>query len=140
MSHVSSMLAAAEGGTVTTVLTVYVACISVFCLYLMLFWGVYRKAGRPTWVAFVPLLNVVEMVKLLKMPAWWLSLFLVPIVNVFMFLELAYRLSKAFGYGWGLTLATMVIPYVVGPYLSLSSAVFDVARIPVGGKRGPALP
>lgn len=129
-------LAAADTSPLSTALQAYAVCIAVFCIYLMLFWGVYRKAGKPTWVAFVPVLNVIEMVRLLRMPTWWIWLFLVPVVNLFMFLELAHRIARAFGYGWGLTLATMVVPYLVGPFLSLTSAEYRAERIP--GAVGPA--
>ncbi len=73
-------------------------------LILVAGWKLYAKAGQPGWLAIVPILNVLGMLKIAKRPLWWIVLLLIPIVNVVVLVILMSDISKAFGHGFGMTL------------------------------------
>lgn len=57
-----------------------------------------KKAGhRNSWTAFVPIWNVVELLKLTGRPAWWIVLFFIPLINFFVGIGLMVDVAKSFG-------------------------------------------
>jgi len=56
-----------------------------------------NKAGKIGWKAFVPILNIIEVLKLIGRPLWWTALFFVPIINVIVAISVAIDLYKTFG-------------------------------------------
>lgn len=56
-----------------------------------------NKAGKIGWKAFVPILNIIEILKLIGRPLWWTVLFFVPIINVIVAISIAIDLYKTFG-------------------------------------------
>lgn len=75
-----------------------------FVLVLVAGWKMYEKASQPGWVAIIPILNLLGMVKIVHRPWWWLLLLLIPVANIVVFAILMNDLSKAFGRGFGTTL------------------------------------
>lgn len=60
-------------------------------------WGVFSKAGRPGWAAIIPFYNLYVLLKVAGRPGWWLVLFLIPLVNIVIWLMVALDMAKAFG-------------------------------------------
>ncbi|MGO9232444.1 MAG: DUF5684 domain-containing protein [Bryobacteraceae bacterium] len=60
-------------------------------------WKVFVKAGQPGWAALIPFYNIYILLKIVGRPAWWLVLFLIPLVNLVILLLVAIDLAKAFG-------------------------------------------
>jgi hypothetical protein len=58
---------------------------------------VFTKAGHPGWAILVPFYNAYILLKIAGRPAWWLVLFLVPLVNFVMALIISIDIAKAFG-------------------------------------------
>ena len=71
-------------------------------------WRILAKAGRPGWLALVPVYNAVAICRVAGKPGWWVVLFVVPIVNVILCLTLGVAIANAFGkrprFGLGLGL------------------------------------
>lgn len=65
-------------------------------VYFATWFKIFEKAGEESWKGFVPFLNIVVWLKLLKRPWWWLFLLLVPGVNLLMLVVLNVETSKAF--------------------------------------------
>jgi hypothetical protein len=78
------------GGMMLFSLAIAVICIAAF-------WKVFTKAGQPGWAAIIPIYNVYIMLKIVGRPAWWLILFLIPVVNVAMAIIIAMDMAKSFG-------------------------------------------
>jgi len=86
----------------------------VNCVVLVVGWGVggfiqgkiFEKAGKPMWIGWVPIYNLITMLEIVGRPIWWVVLFFIPLVNLVVALLLAIDLAKAFGkdllYGIGL--------------------------------------
>ena len=57
----------------------------------------YQKAGIAVWKAFVPFLNIYELMKVINRPKWWMIFVYIPIVNLLMIPVLWVQLLKVFG-------------------------------------------
>lgn len=60
-------------------------------------WKVFAKAGEPGWAIIIPFFNIYIMLKIVGRPAWWLVLYLIPVVNFVIALIVAIDLAKSFG-------------------------------------------
>ena len=84
-------LGALFGGTT---MLVFLA-IAVVCIVGM--WKVFTKAGQPGWGVLIPIFNLYLLLKIAGRPAWWLILYLIPLVNVIVSLIVAIDIAKSFG-------------------------------------------
>lgn len=73
-------------------LTVMAICV----IYLIAFWKIFVKAGRPGWAAIIPFYNMYVLLKIVGRPGWWLILFFIPIVNVVISIIVSLNLAKSF--------------------------------------------
>ncbi len=53
------------------------------------FYGIFTKAGEKGWKAFIPVYNFYIWLKILKKPAWWTIIFLIPGVGYMMTMVMA---------------------------------------------------
>ncbi len=58
--------------------------------------GIFRKAGKQGWEAFIPGFNLWVWLKLVERPWWWIILLLIPGVNIMMFLVLVFLTLRNF--------------------------------------------
>ena len=81
-------------------------------------WKVFEKAGKPGWAALVPIYNIIVLLEIAGKPAWWLVLFLIPLVNVavafIVMIEIAKRFQKSAAFGVGLALLGPVFYPILG--------------------------
>ncbi len=90
---VSGVYAAIFSGTgITFSLVVYV-------IIAIALWRVFAKAEVPGILAFVPIVNVIFLVKVAGMSGWLALLYLIPIVNIIFSIVVAVKLGKNFGKG-----------------------------------------
>jgi hypothetical protein len=94
------------------------ACAVAVALWAAGAWRMLAKAGKPGWVALVPVYNLVAICRIAGKPGWWVALFAVPVVNVIIHLTLGLAIANAFGkrarFGLGLGLwATQPVFYVL---------------------------
>lgn len=71
-----------------------------------------KKAGRTdSWMAWIPILNLVLMIQIAGKPWWWIFLFIIPIVNIilafYIWIEIAKKMGKPGWYG-----VLMIVPFV----------------------------
>lgn len=80
--------------------------IGLYLFFGWLFYRIARNAGQRenAWWAFVPILNVLLIIKSAQKPLWWFLLMLVPIVNLIVFAVLMWQVAERCGKGglWGL--------------------------------------
>lgn len=82
-----------------------------------------KKANTPGgWMAWIPILNAYLMCKIAGKPGWWLILFLIPIVNLVVFILVAIELAKAVGKPvWaGVLLIIPVVNFFAWGYLAFA--------------------
>ncbi len=92
------------------------------------FWKIAEKAKEePKWFAFIPILNIVLLLKIAKKPLWWLILFLLPIVNIVAIIAAMMAICERFGLNkwWGLVAILSPFNLVLLLYLA-----FDTKMMP----------
>ncbi|MCL4265429.1 MAG: signal peptidase I [Anaerolineae bacterium] len=103
---------------------------SFFSLALYIFfaaglWKTLAKAGEPGWAAIIPVLNWYFMVKISGRPGWWMILFLVPILNIVIWLMVALDTAYAFGKTTLTGILLFFLPWVMYPVLGFSDATYQ---------------
>ncbi|QIG38601.1 FHA domain-containing protein [Microbacterium sp. 4R-513] len=73
--------------------------------------AVFRKSGEAGWKAWVPILNIVVLLRLGGLSGWLVLLFIIPILGWICLIIAVYRINVAFGHGGGMTvLAWFLFP------------------------------
>src|SRR5713226_5129795 len=70
---------------------------AIMVLGIAAMWKVFTKAGQPGWACIIPIYNLYVLCKIAGRPGWWLILFLIPFVNIIIFIILQVRLAERFG-------------------------------------------
>lgn len=79
---------------------------------------IYKKAGKPSISAIVPIWSQIVMFQIVDKPAWYIVLLLIPIVNVVILIQAYILLAKKFGKGTGFGIAMIFLPMIFIPLLS----------------------
>lgn len=84
--------------------------------------GMFKKAGRKSWEAFIPVYSTVVLFRIAGMSGWMVLLLLVPVANLVALIFLAINLAKVFGQSAGVAVLTFLFSTIMYFYLSFSSA------------------
>lgn len=76
-----------------------ITIVLVYLLQAIALWKVLDKAGQPGWVAFIPIANLLFVIRSVQRPWWWLLLMFIPVVNIVLAIVIAIDLAAAFGRG-----------------------------------------
>ena len=104
-----------------------------FVLLLVAGWKVYAKAGQHGWVALIPIINVLGLLKIVHRPWWWILLMLIPFVNFVIWIILMVDLAKAFGHGVGMTLLLVILTGIGYLVLGFGSSQYQLEKDPLFG-------
>ncbi len=96
-------------------------------------WKVYVKAGKPGWGVLIPIYNVFLFIDIAGRPAWWFFLLLIPVVNVVVCVILALDVAKKFGKGTGFGIGLILLGVIFYPILGFGDAQYEG-----GGGASPA--
>jgi len=125
----AAVLATVNGGLIFVLIVVFYV---IGALPMM---GVFNKAGKPGWAAFVPIYNYLVLLEVIGRPWWWLLLLLlgvIPFVGWIAVLVITvivmYDLSRSFGHGGGFTVGLVLLSWIFLMILWLGSSAY----------RGPA--
>ncbi|MDR1724809.1 MAG: S26 family signal peptidase [Bacteroidales bacterium] len=85
------------------------------------FAAIFKKAGINFWWAIIPIVNIWFLVKIIGKKYWWFIYFLIPCINIFVFLLAIVEIAKCFKkYGLGFQLLSVLFPFIILPYLGFS--------------------
>jgi len=79
-------------------------------------WKFYKKAGVDAWKAFVPFLNIYELMGIIAYPKWWMIFVYIPIVNLLMIPTLWVQILASFGKETGKDKALAI--FTLGAYVA----------------------
>ncbi len=139
-------LLASSGGGAGGVALIYVAG---YALGTLPIWGVLKKAGpngAPAWAGFVPVYNVMIVLKMVGRPqkyAWFLLLYLIPVLGwialVVLSIIVLNDVSKAFGHGSWFTVGLVLLSVIFWYVLWLGSSQYRGPAVTkgFGGSYGP---
>lgn len=112
----------ASSGGVAGGLFGLVIMLAFFGVMVASMWKVFAKAGQPGWASLVPIYNLVTMLKIAGLPAWYLVLFCVPVVNFYALYATTAGMAKNFrkssGFGFGL----LFLGFIFFPLLAFSDS------------------
>ncbi len=60
-------------------------------------WKIFEKAGQPKWAGFIPVYNLLIMLRVIKKPWWWILILIIPGVNFLLIIVMHIELVRAFG-------------------------------------------
>ena len=91
--------------------------LAVFLLLVASAWRMYTKAGQAGWIAFVPILNLFGLLKMIGKPFWWILLYippLTPFTHFVVTVMVARRFGKSALFGVGLYFLPMFFLPMIG--------------------------
>ncbi len=123
---------AAAAGAMVGSLLVFVVSFLIAGFALM---GMFRKAGEPTWAAFVPLYNIIVLLRISGLSPWLVILAFIPVANIVVAVLLSINVAKVFGKGAGTAVLLFFFSTIVYFVLSYGNARYlgrEAARHPLG--------
>jgi hypothetical protein len=87
-------------------------------------WIVFSKAGRPGWAAIIPIYNLWVLLKIVGRPGWWIILFIIPLINLVIWIIVALDLARSFNKGTGFALGLIFFNWIFVPILAFGSAQY----------------
>ena len=105
MVHV---LAANTGATVFGI----ILGVAIYIFFAIGWYAIFKKAGQPGWAAFVPIYNLLIILKIIGREWWWIFLLLIPSVSFIIWIVMMYDMSKSFGHGIGITIGLILLPFI----------------------------
>lgn len=131
--YYSSQPTGAEAGIVAALFGFYLLFIVVvYIVHAFLLGMVFKKAGIPTWKAWVPIYNSWILLELGGQPGWWILLAFVPFINivaaVFMIIAMYHIGLKFQKEGWFVLLA-IIVPTVWLAWLAFDKSTWQGQRV-----------
>ncbi|UMB61632.1 signal peptidase I [Lutibacter sp. A80] len=90
-------------------------------------WKLYKKAGRKSWEAIIPIYNAIVLMKILKRPTWWVLLLFIPIINLLMFPVIWVETIRS--YGKYKTLDSILAVVTLGFYIFYLNYIENVTYV-----------
>jgi hypothetical protein len=95
----------ADAGTTAALVPLFVIAIGLVAYEVYCYWRIFEKAGRPGWLAIIPIVNFVVLLRIIGRSPLWLLVLLIPGVDLafafFFFIWVNWDLGKSFGKGIG---------------------------------------
>jgi uncharacterized membrane protein len=113
------MLLGSSGAGVGIGVVIYIA---VIVFEIAALWLVFTKASEAGWKAIIPIWNTLIVLKISGRPWWWIILFIIPIVNIIVYIILYYNLAKSFAKGAGFAVGLIILPFIFIPILGFGSS------------------
>lgn len=102
-------------------------------LILVAGWKMYVKAGQQGWVAIIPIINILGLLKIVHRPWWWILLLIIPFVGFVVGIILMVDLAKAFGHGVGMALLLVFLTAIGFLVLGFGSSQYQLEKDPLFG-------
>lgn len=80
-----------------TILQWFIFFITVQLIHFGGSWKLYKKAGRKSWEALIPVYNAVVLMQIIRRPKWWVVLLFIPIINLMIFPVVWVETLRSFG-------------------------------------------
>ncbi len=95
--------------------------LAIYVYYAVAFMTIAKKTGTENaWMAWVPILNLWLMVQIAEKEAWWIILFLIPVLNLVAAIVVTMAIAERVGKPswWGILIIVPVVGLVVPGYLA----------------------
>jgi len=102
---------------------------AVFIAVIASGWKTFAKAGQPGWAVIIPIYNIYVLTQIAGRPAWWLLLFLIPIVNVVIAIVMSIDVARKFGQSTGFGVGLALLGFIFWPILGFGNATYQSGAI-----------
>jgi hypothetical protein len=113
-----------SGQTVLLSVLVYLLYSAPWCL-------VFTKAGKRWWVALLPVINLLVIMRIAGRPWWWVLIRLGPLVGIAFWVVVCLDVSERFGHGVPVTIGLVFLPFVFAIWLGLGPDAYVRQRASV---------
>ncbi|HOJ03728.1 MAG TPA: DUF5684 domain-containing protein [Bacteroidota bacterium] len=97
----------------------------IVAFFVVCYWKLYTKAGKPGWAAIVPIYNIIVLLEIVGKPVWWFILMLIPCVNIVVAILVSLELAKVFGKDTGFAIGLILLPFIFIPILAFGDAEYQ---------------
>jgi len=136
MNHYHDVLSLAQGAGGAAEMFMAIIWVAICLLSLVGMALTFAKAGKPGWGVLIPIYNIVLLLQIAGRPVWWIFLFLIPVVNVVIFVVVSVDIAGAFGKGPGFGLGLAFLGFLFFPILGFGDAEYD--QLTVTGTARPS--
>lgn len=116
------------GATIAIILGMFVLLALVYVVVALLTGRIFKKAGIPSWIAWVPFYNQWKMLELGGQQGFWAVLAIIPLVQyasiVFMFIAM-YNIGLKLGKSGSFVLWAIFFPYVWYIWLAVDQSTWN---------------
>jgi hypothetical protein len=88
-------------------------------------WKVFTKANESGWKSIIPFYNLLVMLRIVRLPGYFLLLWFIPLVNLYAVIRTYHRFSRSFGKGGGFTFGLICLPLIFWPILAFGSSEYQ---------------
>ncbi len=104
---------------------------ALIVLMIASMWKIFNKAGQKGWLAIIPILNIIVLLKVVHKELWWIILLLIPCVNIVAYIVVYFSLAKAFGKGAFYGIGIVLFWFIFVPMLGFGSAQYALEPDPL---------
>ena len=102
----------------------------VFAVFMIVAeWKLFSKANQPGWAIFIPIYNILVLLKVAKMSMWNILLLLIPIVNIVITFMVYINIAKNYGKDAGFGVGMVFLPVIFIPVIAFGNAVYVDNRV-----------
>ena len=112
----------ASSGTAAGIAIGGVVYVAIIVFEIAALWQVFVKAGEAGWKAIIPIWNTLIILKIIGRHWWWIILFIIPIVNLIVWIIVVYDWAKSFAKGAGFAVGLFFLSFIFVPILGFGSA------------------
>jgi hypothetical protein len=87
--------------------------------------AVFIISNEDGWKAFIPIYNIIVILKIVKKPKWLTILLFLPFANLIFIAWLTHQLAKKFNKGIEFTIGLLLLPIVFYPILANEKKIID---------------
>ena len=114
--------AATTGSSSVSLAVFFLLYLPLIIIMVASYWKIFTKAGRPGWVALIPLYREWVVIEMIGKPAWWFLMLFIPIVNIVFAIMMYNELAKTFGKGAGFVVLMIFLPFIAFPILGFGKS------------------
>ena len=98
--------------------------LAILVFYIIVWWKIFVKAGKPGWAAIIPIYNIIVLLQIVGKPIWWIILMLIPIVNLVISIIVFIELAKKFGKPAWHWILMILFGFIYFPILAFGDAKY----------------
>jgi len=100
-----------------------------YVLYVIPLWRIFTKAGQPGWLALIPIVNAIYLIKVSGYSGWFILLTWIPIVGWILWLIFSLGLGRNFGKSTVFSVFLLWLLHLIGLYIiAFGSAEYRDSR------------